>query len=348
VPIAFSNGDGTFRFVNVASPLAARAAEGRVLVADINGDQKSDIIIVGAPGWDKIVTGRSRGDGSFDVVEFKHANFGMWASKANQILGDFDGDGRADILLIGPSWGSIPVAFSNGNGTFRITNERVDSFTQWASAKGARPYVGDFDADGREDVALTGAAPWTTLPVAFSNGNGTFTVTNEAVVPMTFNGISTSFPAWAAQPNARVFAGLMNGDRKTDLIVTGPPTLKGIVICSPDYLVRGKFHTYVRGNMADPFGTYSSVGATKTLTADFSGDGKTDVALLGISVFTSIPTALAESTSFSVANAALLRFQAWSASALPLVGDFDGNGRMDIVLVGLSGGTTLPVAFSIM
>jgi hypothetical protein len=65
-------------------------------------------------------------------------------------------------------------------------------------------------------------------------------------------------------------------------------------------------------------------------------------------VFTTIPTAFAQTTTFSVQNAALLRFQAWSAYAVPVTGDFDGDGRMDIALVGASGATTLPIAFSIM
>jgi Zn-dependent metalloprotease len=39
----------------------------------------------------------------------------------------------------------------------------------------------DFNRDGRSDVALTGVVGWNTLPVAFSNGNGTFSVTNTYV-----------------------------------------------------------------------------------------------------------------------------------------------------------------------
>ncbi|WP_237774677.1 S8 family serine peptidase [Actinosynnema sp. ALI-1.44] len=56
--------------------------------------------------------------------------------------------------------------------------------------------VVDHDADyNRDDLALTGANHWASIPVAFSVGDGTFGVTNS-VVP--------HFPIWAATPGAEV------------------------------------------------------------------------------------------------------------------------------------------------
>ena len=348
-PIAFATGSGAFRFVNLPSSLAASAAatNARALIGDVNGDGKADVVITGGSGSTKIVVGLSKGDGTFTVVEYPHANFAFWASRGNPLMGDFNGDGKADVLVVGPGWGTIPVAFSKGDGTFNVTNASVDTFTMAAAARGARAFVGDFDGDGRDDVALTGVSAWTTLPVAFSNGDGTFAVTNVTVLQAWFNGVLTSFPSWAAQSNARIFVGRQRGNRKAYLLATGPSTLKGAMLCMPDSQVRGQFLTYPTGNMAEPFGTYSSLGAVKTLAADFSGDGVLDLALVGLSALNTIPTAFGQSTSFFVANAALPRFQTWSANALPVTGDFDGNGLQDIALVGAAGATTLPVAFSI-
>lgn len=103
----------------------------------------------------------------------------------------------------GQPWESIPVAFSNGNGTFRVTNTAVVNFGVYAT-QGAQLVAADINGDGRTDLALTGGStpipvpgrlvpksiPWTTMPVAFSNGDGSFSVTNDAVA---------NFPTWATQ-----------------------------------------------------------------------------------------------------------------------------------------------------
>ena len=46
------------------------------------------------------------------------------------VAGDFSDNGLADIALVPPTpgWGSIPVAFANGGGTWNMTNDAVDDF----------------------------------------------------------------------------------------------------------------------------------------------------------------------------------------------------------------------------
>jgi hypothetical protein len=119
------------------------------------------------------------------------------------LTGDFNGDGRTDIALTGGAgWKSVPVAFSNGDGTWRVTNQNVPDFGAWAAEPNVKVLTGDFNGDGRTDIALTGDAGWKSVPVAFSNGDGTWRVTNQN---------APDFGAWAAEPNVKVLTGDFNG-----------------------------------------------------------------------------------------------------------------------------------------
>jgi hypothetical protein len=76
---------------------------------------------------------------------------------------------------------------------------RVDTVTDAAAT--------DVNGDGSTDFTLTGVSGWNTLPTAFSNSNGSFTVTNAYV---------GDFAAWAATPGMKVLAG--------DFTATDTPT----------------------------------------------------------------------------------------------------------------------------
>ena len=81
-----------------------------------------------------------------------------------------------------PGWGSIPIAFANGDGTWNITNGPAPDFIggdSWSSPPGVRLVTGDFNGNGLTDIALVRQTPgWGSIPVAFANGDGTWNITN--------------------------------------------------------------------------------------------------------------------------------------------------------------------------
>lgn len=115
---------------------------------------------------------------------------------------------RTDIALTGAAgWNTIPVAFSNGDGNWTVTNQNAGPFGTWAAAAGAKVIAGDFNGNGRTDIALTGVPGLNTLPVAFSNGDGTWTVTNQSAGTRTVtNQYVGPFGTWAAAPGAAAYA----------------------------------------------------------------------------------------------------------------------------------------------
>ena len=111
-----------------------------------------------------------------------------------KLVGDFNGDGRDDIALTRVAdLSTIPIAFSNGDGSFRIAHAdfpAAATFAGWASIANVKAIIGDFDRDGSSDIALTGGDSWVTIPVALSNGDGTFRVFNELLNIPDFGGWS--------------------------------------------------------------------------------------------------------------------------------------------------------------
>jgi hypothetical protein len=300
----------------------------------------SDILLTGGAGWNTLPVARSRTDGTFTITNAYVGDFGAWAANpaAVKLTGDFDGNGWTDVALTGvPGWGSVPIAFANGDGTFHVTNDYIGEFATWAASSGVVPIAGDLNADGYTDIALTGHPGWATLPVALSMGPGPFL--GRFIV---YNTPIADFAAWAANPAAVKLAGDFNGDGRTDIALTGVVGWATVPVAFADGF--GGFDvTNVSGTAIEHFAENAAATGATPYVGHFDSDAKADIALTG-NGFSVMPVAHSLGNgSFTVTNfypsdvgyPAFYNFAVFAGlpGAVKRTGDFNGDGLTDIALL---------------
>ncbi len=155
---------------------AAGAHPGAVAIDDVNGDGKLDLVVFNAGvGSNSIVVLLGNGDGTFKTaINAGSSNSQLNYSYGNLAIGDFNGDGKKDLVL---SDGEILLG--NGNGTFAASVFTLP--INLSASGGGIPVVGDFNHDGKLDIAMN--LPSTSVSqrtegevmVFLGNGDGTFT-----------------------------------------------------------------------------------------------------------------------------------------------------------------------------
>jgi hypothetical protein len=310
----------------------------RVVPGRFGMDTLTDLALVGGSGWATIPVALANGNGNFTIVNGAASNFASWAQtdRAQVLAGDFNGDQFTDIALTGGAgWASVPVAVSRADGTFGVTNFGLATFPEWAATPGVQAVAGDFDGDGDDDIALTGGTGWGTIPVAFSNGNQTFSVTNAAV---------SHAPSWGATPGVKVVSGDFNNDGRADLAFVNGPASWGSL---PVALSNGNGAFTPLAYPLQHFSIWGSQPGAKPVVGDFNGDNLTDIALVGGGGWSTVQVAFGYGNGeFFPASYGVAHIPDWSqqAGVQAVPGHFDADGATDIYLAAGAGWTTLGVA----
>ncbi len=297
---ALSTADGLGHYTLHAGLNAAAGSEALLDVqfADVNGNGLADIV------------GRSADDGTWWVAvnqgngNFANQHWGRWSSRVawnDVVVGDFNGDGYADIAGRVGTNGDWWIAKSNGTSGF--TNER---WGRWSpNVAWNDVVVGDFNGDGRDDIIgrVGSNGDWW---VAKSFGGSRFA--NER------------WGRWSANVDwNNVVAGDFNGDGRDDIA--------GRVGTNGDWWV-------AKSNGGNRFanerwGRWSAnVAWNDVVVGDFNGDGRADIAGR---VGTNGDWWVAKS--YGGNRFANQRWGRWSPNVAwteVMAGDFTGNGRTDI------------------
>ena len=159
VRVLLGNGDGTFK---PGISYAAGGATYDPTFADMNLDGKVDIV-TGSGSHTAVLLGN--GDGSFRPPIVAN-NFNV--NSSDFAIGDYDNDGKPDLMMAENVNGTI--RFFKGNGDGSIT--AGGTFASVINPYGA--IAADFDLDGNLDYATIGRSVQDSANILFGNGNGTF------------------------------------------------------------------------------------------------------------------------------------------------------------------------------
>jgi hypothetical protein len=307
--------------------------------------------IYGRPGNDTLIggTGRNYIDGGSgnDTLTVGERTYGWGLNGAQDKIGDFDGDGKADITQL-VSNGHANVWLSNGSA--------LNGPTNWGANVTAADQIGDFNGDGRSDLIQLGNG---NAYVSLSNGSnfgdgygvwsssvnlGSGAVGKVAdfngdnkddLITLVFNGNATvwlsngtgfdSPTVWGAGVTAADQTGDFNGDGKADLI----------------QLLNGNAYVWLSNgsDFGDPslpagYSVWTQGGTTtQDQIGDFNGDGKDELIQFASG---NAYVWLSNGSSFDA-------YTQWGSgfSSNQKIGDFNGDGKLDIIEIPFNGNATV-------
>ena len=304
VTVLLGNGSGGFTAA-AGSPFAVGTNPQSLAVADFNGDGKPDIVTANFSGNSVTVL---LGNGSGGFTAAAGSPFAVGISPVFVATGDFNGDGKLDIVTANSADNSISVLLGNGAGGF--TAAAGSPF-----AVGRNPQsvaVGDFNGDGKLDIVTANSAD-NSISVLLGNGSGGF-----AAAP------NSPF-AVGASPQSVALRDFI-GDGKLDIVTANMGNNSVTVL-----LGNGS------GGFAAAPNSPFAVGASPQSVAlgDFNGDGNLDIVAANSGDNTAT-LLLGDGTGGFTASAG----SPFTVGANPqsvAVADFNGDGKPDMVTANFNG-----------
>jgi hypothetical protein len=239
---------------------------------DFNKDGRVDLLCHSATAGTK-ATGRKWIDYSNTSGQFNGTNWHggtgkfCWGGGRRLHVGDFNNDGRDDILCHNRDIGSITIDYASSGGELNGQNWPANGVFAWScQGQNARVHVGDFNGDGHDDLLChdtqTGVRK---IDLADSSGRfGSFNWTSE----------DTGQRRWCHGANQRLLIGDFDGDGSDDALCHDTQTGHRLI----DFSFKlGDLKGTNWDSLADGANAFCWGQDRKLHAADVNGDGLADL-----------------------------------------------------------------------
>jgi hypothetical protein len=247
-----------------------------------------------------------------NLVDGKHAFYS----------GDFDGNGKSDVLIYGNADGSWRLGLSDGTSlTWQVASTTPGYGDLLDGAH--RTFIGDFSGDGKADVLF------------YNKGDGNWWLGASAGTTLTWSKVAnTSGYGNLLDGSHALYTGDFDGNGKRDVLMYYNGDGNWWLGASDGATLTWKQF----GNSAPAAGDFTDL-RHRIFVGDYDGDGKSDVAVYdsGDSSFRvgrSDGTTLAFHGAGPVGGVANLL----ESTRLLYGGDYDGNGKSDFLSYGAADG----------
>ena len=313
--LAIASGDGTVTVLlgtggggfaaAPGSPFPAGSGPSAVAVGDFNGDGKPDLAIA---DYDANRVTVLLGDGTGRFTAAPSSPFPAGSQPDSVAVGDFNGDGKPDLAIANYNSNNVTVLLGDGAGGFTAAPGSPFS-------AGTQPFsvaVGDFNGDGKPDLAISNVASGN-VTVLLGNGTGGFTAAPGSPF------------AVGAYPES-VSVADFNADGKLDLAVAGVGLYQSTGLNVTVLLGDG-----AGGFTAAPGGASATGDAPTALAvADFNEDGLPDLAVINPETGT-VAILLGNGTG-GFTSATGSPFTAGAQAVALAAGDFNADGKPDFAV----------------
>ena len=305
-----NNRDGTFSKQTSISLYGVEFSS--VAWGDYDNDGYLDILLTGYNIENKYVAKIYRNNGNNKFTEQTSISLAS-VSGGSSAWGDYDNDGKLDLLLTGGLVNNENVSKiyrNNGDNTF---TEQPISLIGVASSSVA---WGDYDNDGDLDVLLTGFEYGVNVvsKIFRNNGDNTFSEQSE----ISLMGVGFGSVAWGDYDN----------DGDLDILLTGSHSGEG---------GSGNFSLIYRNNGDNTFTEQTSISITavnlsSAAWGDYDNDGYLDILITGqpATPISKIYHNNGDNTFSELTSASLAGISDGSVAW----GDYDNDGNLDILLTG--------------